>query len=170
MNKKSVRIRPKKMSVCSTEKVEDYEKDFFKWTKQQANYLEKKLFKNLDLQNLIEEIESLGKSEKRELRNYMVNLLMHKLKKEYQPSKYTKSWDNTISNCLTAIDLIIEDSPSLKSKVPEIFSTSYEYAKQKAVNETGLDEEVFPEECPWKIEEVLKGTNLIKKMKIKPRA
>lgn len=68
-----------------------YEKDFFKWTKTQANHLKKKEFSKLDIENLIEEIKSLGRSEKRAIKSYLANLLLDLLKIECQPGKHTKS-------------------------------------------------------------------------------
>jgi hypothetical protein len=131
-----------------------YEHDFFKWTKQQALLLKNREFEKIDIDNLREEIESLGKSEKRALNSHLINLLMHLLKIEYQKEKHTSSWDQSISNARTEIMLLLKDSPSLKNEMKKIFKDSYQYARNKASQETGLEINVFPETCPWEISDI----------------
>lgn len=75
-----------------------YEKDFYQWSLHQAKLLKRGEWTKLDLENLVEEIESLGKSERSALKNQMIRLLMHLLKIKYQPNKHTKSWDKSIGN------------------------------------------------------------------------
>jgi hypothetical protein len=77
------------------------------------------------------------------------------LKSRMQPERNGSSWTNTITNSRRDIKYSLEDSPSLKPFIKEIFNTCYQDAREDAAKETGLKEEVFPEECPWTIEEVL---------------
>lgn len=158
MTKKTVKSSPKKLTVAmhaSERKDLGYEKDFFKWTKAQAHLLKQGKFEKLDLDNLIEEIESLGRSDKRSLKSHCIVLLQHMLKVQCQPNKKTPSWDKSIRNARIEIALILEDSPSLKEGISEIIEAAYSYAKQKAMIETGLEASSFPEECPWGVLEIL---------------
>ena len=99
--------RPKKISLAKSEKEVNYEIDFFNWTFHQAKLLKKRAFSELDIENLIEEIESLGRSDRRALRSQVVRLLMHMLKQSYQPEGQgnSRSWAGSISNgcCSRAI-------------------------------------------------------------------
>jgi len=152
MKNKTIKIRNKEMSLATTS---NYETDFYKWTKNQSSFLEKGDFKKLDIANLKEEIESLGRSERRALLSHIINLLMHLLKKEYQSKRHTKSWDKTTRNARFDIKLNLSDNPSLKRELPEIFKKAYKYALKEAVIETGLPISAFPKECPWTLKEVL---------------
>ena len=133
----------------------EYEKDFYKWTRNQAKILKNKEFSNLDIENLIEEIESLGRSERRTLESYLEILLMHMLKAKYQPAKHSKSWDLSIKNSRQKFKKVLKQNPSLKPKLAEILRDSYESARLDAALETKLDEKIFPANCPWTIDEIL---------------
>lgn len=156
---KTVRSSSKRRSISapSSVKEREYDKDFFKWTKMQANLLKKRKLDSLDIDNLIEEIESLGKSDKRSLRSHIIILLIHLLKKKYQPKGQgnSSSWEASINNSGLEIKLILEDSPSLKRELNSIFQNCYQYAREKAAFETKLAIETLPEECPWKLQEIL---------------
>jgi len=157
IKRKATVARPKQKSLrAPKEKVdyETYETDFFRWTKNQSDLLKKKKFSKLDLDNLVEEIESLGRSDKRSLKSHFIILLQHLLKMQYQPAMRTPSWDNSIRNARLEIELILEDSPSLKKELSKMISSAYDYARKKALIETGLGESAFPEECPWKFSQI----------------
>lgn len=62
-----------------------YEKDFYAWTQQQAQFLRERAWEKLDLPHWIEEMESLGRQQRQELRNQLGVLVGHLLKWEYQP-------------------------------------------------------------------------------------
>lgn len=132
-----------------------YEKDFCGWSLQQSDLLKRQEFSKLDMQNLIEEIESLGRSEKRTLESHLEVFLTHLLKKKIQPEKHTRSWDLSIKYSRCKALRILKDNPSLKSKLYNVFESAYESARLNAARETRLDENLFPEECPWAIEEIL---------------
>jgi hypothetical protein len=73
-----------------------YQNDFYSWTQQQVALLKSKQFNKLDFDNLIEEIESMGISEKRELISHLTILLGHLLKWKIQPKKRSNRWRATI--------------------------------------------------------------------------
>jgi hypothetical protein len=155
-SKKTVQLKGKGLSLVSSKENKEliYENDFFRWTLEQADFLQKGEFEKLDIDHLREEIESLGISQQRALESYISSLLMHKLKIQYQPAKHTNSWDNTIKNALFHIEKTIKKNPSLKSYLPEIFEDAYYSARLDASSETGLAEETFPKECQWKLKDL----------------
>ena len=113
-----------------------YNSDFYGWTKTQAQLLREEKWEILDKLNLIEEIETLGRQERRELTNRLALLLGHLLKWQHQPEKRSNSWLATIREQRTQINRILADSPSLKSYLEEAFSLSYQDGINLAVKET----------------------------------
>ncbi|MGB2925041.1 MAG: DUF29 domain-containing protein [Limnothrix sp.] len=132
-----------------------YEKDFYLWIQQTSQNLSSKNFNDLDLENLIEEIEAMGRSEKTALASNLRILLMHLLKYKYQPEKRSNSWQYTIFEHRNRIQDIFESSPSLKRYYEEIFEKSYQKARQAASIGTGLPLSQFPEICPFTQAEIL---------------
>jgi hypothetical protein len=135
----------------------DYETDIFAWTQHQAAALAAGHVSELDLANLAEEIESLGKRDRRGLRSRLEVLVMHLLKWGYQPERRQTghSWSSTIRTQRRDIRLILEDSPSLRRQVPDMIEADYQDVRLNARDETGLPLETFPETCPWTAEQVL---------------
>ena len=133
-----------------------YETDFYGWTREQSKALANRDMDKMDYNNLIEELEDLANSKERALESHITNLLMHMLKVQYQPEMRTRSWDLTIKNSKLKAIRLLKKNPGMKNELHQIKNDAYESARLEAAKETGLDEEVFPEECPWTIEEVLK--------------
>ncbi|MTJ08394.1 DUF29 domain-containing protein [Anabaena sp. UHCC 0204] len=134
-----------------------YEQDFYLWIETISKQLKAGKIAEIDLANLIEEIESMGKSEKRELKSRLIVLLMHLLKWQYQPEKRSESWRSTITEQRICIELLLEDSPSLQPLLIEIFADCYEKARLRASEETGIKLNFFPKESPFSLEETLKN-------------
>ncbi len=132
-----------------------YEQDFYLWTQITAKQLKENKFNEIDKNNLIEEIESMGRSEKRELKSRLIVLLMHLLKWHYQPEKRSESWRSTITEQRICIEGLLEDSPSLKPLLPEVFEDCYQKARLKSSEETGIKLNFFPKESPFSLEETL---------------
>ena len=132
-----------------------YNSDFYGWTKTQAQLLREEKWETLDKLNLIEEIETLGRQERRELTNRLALLLGHLLKWQHQPEKRSNSWLATIREQRTQINRILADSPSLKSYLEEAFLLSYQDGINLAVKETNLPYETFPENCHYEITQIL---------------
>lgn len=125
------------------------QKDFYGWTQQQISLLRSRRFNEIDLENLIEEMESMGNSELRELESRLTVLLMHLLKWQYQANLQTRSWVLTIKEQRRRIVKRLQQSPSLKSKLNDVIVDAYDLARGDAADETGLSESTFPIECPW---------------------
>ena len=132
-----------------------YHQDFYGWTQEQARLLKEGRINEIDLENLLEEIESMGKSEKRELESRLEILLMHLLKWLYQPNFQGKSWELTIREQRAKTIRHLKENPSLKAKLVESFGFAYEDARMWAARETGLSLDIFPESCPWSFEQVI---------------
>jgi hypothetical protein len=134
-----------------------YDQDFLQWTQQQADYLRKGYWAGLDVDNLVEELEALGRSEQRELGSYLQVLLMHLLKCQYQPEHKTTSWNNTLVNCRDSIQDCLEDAPSLRRFLNDAdwVEKYYRRARREVAKETQKPLESFPEYCPYQIKQIL---------------
>ena len=134
-----------------------YEQDFVGWLNTQAELLKTGKVNELDIKNLVEEIEAMGRSEKRELENRMIILVMHLLKWTFQPNYQSRSWANTINEQRRRIGRVIKDSPSLKNSLndTEWFNDIWQSALYQAVSETGLDIKIFPEQPIWTTQQIL---------------
>jgi len=132
-----------------------YSTDFNLWTEQTIAALKSGDLQTLDLDNLIEEIEAMTRSDKREIFNRLKVLIMHLLKCQYQPQKKTSSWIKTINEQRDQIELVLADSPSLRAYLNSKLEECYKKAKRDAVTETKLTPEAFPTECPFTEEQIL---------------
>ena len=132
-----------------------YTNDFHGWTQEQVNLLKTQQWDILDTVNLIEELETLGRKERQELRNRLAVLLGHLLKWQFQAEKRSSSWLSTIREQRIQIKLLLEDSPSLKPYLEQVFLTAYELGLALAIRETQLGEQIFPEICPYTSEKTL---------------
>ncbi|WP_392481827.1 DUF29 domain-containing protein [Nostoc sp. C110] len=132
-----------------------YKTDFNLWIEQTAQLLRSHRWHEVDVEHLIEEVEGLGKSERRAIASQLTRLLLHLLKWQYQPQRRSDSWLDSITDSRTQIELAIEDSPSLKNYPTEQLEESYQRARRQAAKQTGIQISVFPEECPYFLELVL---------------
>jgi hypothetical protein len=132
-----------------------YDEDFFAWTEEQARLLRAGEFSQLDIANVAEEMEDMGRSIRRELRNRLSVLTMHLLKWRFQPGYRSPSWSATINEQREQIADLIEESPSLKPVFSQDFTKIYRSAVTKARRETGLTETTFPADCPFTPEQIL---------------
>ena len=126
-----------------------YDSDYYGWVQQQAELLRSGQFDQLDLENLLEEVESLGRSEKRALTSQIVRLYWHLLKWQYQPQKRSNSWVFSIEDARDEILELLEDNPSFRRDLESWIPKSYEQARKKAARETGLPIDTFPIEPPF---------------------
>lgn len=132
-----------------------YAQDYQLWLEHTASLLRNKNFGELDLENLIEEIESMGRSDKNALRSNLRVLLMHLLKYKFQPQNRSNSWLYTIYEHRQRLQEAFLDSPSLKSYYLEVFDNCYQHARKEASIETGLPLSIFPQQCPFSVDETL---------------
>ena len=134
-----------------------YSQDFLQWTQEQIDSLRHGRWSELDVENLIEELEDLGRSEQRELGSYLRVLMMHLLKWQYQPERRTASWQITITNCQDSLQDCLEDAPSLQQFLNNVEwrQKYYRRACREAAKETKKPLTAFPEECPYLLEQLV---------------
>jgi hypothetical protein len=124
-----------------------YNQDFYAWTQRQVELLRSGRLGELDVENLIEEIESLGRQERQALRNRLGVLLGHLLKWHYQPEARSKSWLYTIKEQRQEIQRHLQENPSLKSYLSEAIAIGYEKGLNLVGQETPLDPRQLPQTC-----------------------
>ena len=132
-----------------------YEQDFYAWANEQANLLRTGQLAAADIEHIAEEIESMGKTEKRELVSRLTVLLLHLLKWHFQPTYRGASWRLSIANTRDQLVDHLADNPSLKAKMAEAIASAYRYARRDAARETTLDVATFPTDCPWTFDQIL---------------
>ena len=132
-----------------------YSTDFSTWISQTAQLLRERRWHDIDVANLIDEVEDLGKSERRAIGSQLTRLLLHLLKWQYQPQRRSDSWLDSITDARTQIDLAINDSPSLKGYPAEQLEESYRRARRQAAIQTKLEISVFPQTCQYSLDLVV---------------
>ncbi len=133
----------------------EYERDFYAWTVHNAQLLRAGKLSEADIEHIAEEIESIGKSEKRELINRLAVLIARLLKWQYQPGNRGNSWKYTIKEQRLRLSRLIGESPSLKYELEMRINEAYEDAFYLALSDTGLDESTFPKTCPFSFKQCL---------------
>jgi DNA-binding transcriptional regulator YdaS (Cro superfamily) len=132
-----------------------YDHDYHAWLTRQAALLAQQRFGELDLDNLIDEIQALARSEKREIENRLNVLLVHLLKWAHQPAQRSGGWASTIIEQRARLLKRLQESPSLRGYPAEVLDEEYAIAREKAAAETGLRAATFPKTCPYPIDQVL---------------
>ena len=138
-----------------TKIIPNYEEDFYGWVVANSILLKQRKFNEADMENIIEEIESMGRSEENQLTRRFSIILMHLLKWHYQPTLQCKSWKVTLREQRRASRRLINRNPSLKAKMDNYLFDAYEDAVDEAIKETGLDEKMFPSSCPYTLEKIM---------------
>jgi len=132
-----------------------YKRDFHAWARQQVRALSERRIVDVDWANVAEELDDLGKSEQKEIRNRLKILLLHLLKWHYQPDARKSGWAASIREQRQEIADVIDDSPSLHNEPAMRLDWAYVRARGLASDETGLPPSTFPDECPYAIDTVL---------------
>jgi hypothetical protein len=149
-------VKPSPMSKIATKQTNDlYEFDFYEWTQEQARLLREHRWAELDLDNLVDEVASVGSSEKREIRNRLTGLMAHLLKWKYQPGRRGSSWISTIFEHRAELSEILEESPSLRRYFERQVERRYLSGRLEAAKETGIAFGLFPKDCPFTAEQIL---------------
>ncbi|AEH85044.1 DUF29 domain-containing protein [Mesorhizobium opportunistum] len=132
-----------------------YEADYAQWCAEQGALLREGRLSDLDRENLAEEIESLGRSDKREIASRLGTLILHLLKWEFQPEQRKTGWLLTIREQRYRIENLLDESPSLKAYPAQMLGREFKIARLKALDETGLSDRDFPVDCPFTIRKIL---------------
>ena len=132
-----------------------YEADYHRWTKDQASALREQRLAEIDWENVAEEIESLGRSDRREIESRLAVILEHLLKWEFQPERRSGSWRGSLFEQRNRIHGLLRESPSLRTFPATVLDDEYRVARLKAAGEAGLSLDHLPEQNPYTIEQVL---------------
>ena len=130
-----------------------YERDFHAWAFEQAAKV--RAGEPLDVENVAEELEGLGKSQRQQLVNRLAILITHRLKWEFQPSNCSNGWLATMREQQERIRRLLEKNPSLQPLLAESIQDAHDFAITMASQETGIVEQEFPEKCPYSFEELM---------------
>jgi hypothetical protein len=134
---------------------QSYHADFYAWAMEQAALLREGRLASADIANIAEEIESMGRAEKRELVNRLAILLLHLLKWHFQPGFRSASWNSSIREQRIRLRDHLNDNPSLKAQLDDAFARAYKLAVIAAARETGLPEADFPKTRPYDFKQVV---------------
>jgi hypothetical protein len=132
-----------------------YDQDFMLWIESTVQLLKSQRLTELDLENLIDEVEDMGRNQKHALESNLSILLMHLLKWQYQSVKRSNSWKFTIREHRQRLQKAFRDSPSLKRYCEQVFHDCYQDARSLASDETGIEIDRFPVESPYALIETL---------------
>jgi hypothetical protein len=139
----------------STKNATLYDTDFYAWANEQAALLRAGRLSEADIENIAEEIESMGRSERRELISRLTVLFVHLLKWHYQPALRGRSWTLTIEQQRLRIGKHLAENPSLKSQLDYVVADAYQDARIDAERETHLPRSTFPVDCPFIFDEAM---------------
>ncbi len=147
------------MPAPSDERQDLYERDYYNWTLEQARALKERRIEMLDWQNLAEDVEDLGRCEKRELRSRLEVLLAHLLKWRFQPKRRSRSWKATIAVQRVNLQRHLRDNPGLKPFVPDLLAEAFTTARIEVAGRlSAAEESQLPTSCPWSFEQVMDET------------
>jgi Domain of unknown function DUF29 len=136
-----------------------YETDFVAWSERQVELLHNHRFEleplGIDVTNLVDEVATLGRTERRRLRSRMVVLLVHLLKWQFQSMRQSNSWRLTIEEQRERVDQVLRESPSLRRSLDAALKDAYGSARRRAAIETSFNIDTFPAACPWRVSQVL---------------
>lgn len=132
-----------------------YDRDFFQWATVNADLLRAGRFAEADIDHIAEEVEDMGKSQRRALESRLEVLLAHLLKWQFQPGGRNSSWRATIRLQRSKIHKLLREMPSLHKIAPQELPEAYENAVLLAASETDLPEASFPAACPFALDLIL---------------
>ena len=138
-----------------------YEEDEHLWKLQSAQQMRKLASVQIfdEYRKLFQEsanyLEEMAKSDQRALEGYTKVVLLHLLKKDYQPEKEGNSWIKSINNSRRKMEKLLRDLPSLKNKIKNIIDSAYKDARKEASEETLLELATFPKKCPYNPDQIL---------------
>jgi hypothetical protein len=132
-----------------------YEEDLYLWANQQAEHLRRGDWSRLNALNLAEEIEDLGREVYTDLEGRFRIILLHLLKWDHRPHERARGWTASIEIQRIEVEDLLQESPSLRWRVPEAIAHGYHLARIEASGETDLDEDVFPNECPYSFDDIM---------------
>jgi hypothetical protein len=132
-----------------------YEEDFVVWTTHNAELLRAGRLQGADIEHIAEELEDMGKSQRRALESRLTVLLLYLLKWQFQPERRSSSWRAPIVAQRIAIAKILREAPSLESHFSKVSGEAYRDAVELAVAETEFPADRFPSYVPYALDQLL---------------
>jgi len=132
-----------------------YEQDFDVWALHNAELLRQGRLTEIDAEHIADELESMGKRDRRELLSRLKILIGHMLKWRFQPTQRCSSWRGSIIEQRLQVHDLLDDNPNLRQPLPQLPGVAYPDAVKLASKETGLPPSVFPVDCPYTVEQLL---------------
>ncbi|MCE9684594.1 DUF29 domain-containing protein [Halomonas alkalisoli] len=132
-----------------------YDQDAYAWALEQVALLRAGKLDQIDIKHVADEIENMGKGERRALISQMARLLMYLLKWDHQPERRSRSWRLSIEDAQAKVTRLLEDNPSLKTAMPELMAIAYEDARRAAAIETDMEPDTFPQECLYGFDDAM---------------
>ena len=135
--------------VVPVDGVATYEGDYAAWAFDQARRLRNLRSNDLDVSNIAEELEDLGRGEVRKFESLLTIVILHLLKWDKQSSFRSRSWGDSVREHQRRVDRHLSENPSLRAVVDEAILEAFRRARYEAVQETGLSERAFPDANPY---------------------
>jgi hypothetical protein len=132
-----------------------HDQDFHSWAKRNAELIRQGRLSEIDAEHVAEELENMGKSQKRELVNRLAVLLAHLLKWQYQPDRRSNGWVSTIVTQRREILLLLDESPSLRHAMDSSIERGYRFARDQAAREMGVGKKTSSESCPYSFDQIV---------------
>ncbi|WP_013323046.1 DUF29 domain-containing protein [Gloeothece verrucosa] len=135
-----------------------YDQDFYLWIEETHELLKNRKFDELDLENLLEEIAAMGRSEKRELKTRLVVIIEHLLKLMFwdEEREYNqRGWKITVTEQKYQLLVLLQDSPSLRSYLDEVFLSCYKSSVKILAAMDNFPINRIPETPPFSLEEII---------------
>ena len=132
-----------------------YDADYLSWLEATAAALKRQDYGAIDWNNVIEEIEDMGRRERQSLESNLVVLLLHLLQWQFQPGHRSGSWESSILEHRRRIRRAIQTSPSLKPYLDDCLAECYEDAIDQATSQTGLSRATFSTDCPYTVSQIM---------------
>ena len=132
-----------------------HDQDFHAWAKRNAELMRQGKLSEIDAEHIAEELENMGKSQKRELVSRLAVLLAHLLKWQKQPDRRSNSWVSTIVTQRTEILLLLDESPSLRHDMDSTVEKAYRFARDRAAREMGLGKDMLLRSCPYSFDQIV---------------
>ncbi len=135
-----------------------YDRDYYAWLEENAHAIREGGVHEIDWHNLAQELEDMGRSEKRALQSELARVMAHLLKWTYQGKRRRlseHSWRATIDDAREKAADLLTESPSLRGELPELLPKAYRQAVRGVIIDTNLPETTFPPVCPWTLAQVM---------------
>ena len=145
------------------QQADTYEQDIDAWIDTQVRLLKQRRLHEIDVAHLIEQLQDMGKGNRRELESQLIILIAHLLKWEFQLDALSgqwkefegKSWRNAIIEQRAQILFLLRQVPRLQPLVEDAMTEAYPEAHRIAARETGLEFDLFPKHSPFTAAELL---------------